>query len=238
MKRVIVLIAVLFLYVGAVLSQNTTEDAVYSVLDSEYEWSLVSNKYKKVMVKDGGLMLISKGGMTNSVVELPINVAEDDFTFGVSLNVFSKVCDVTKTLSSKKFYKLFNGTQNLAVLGISSSLNGLGIIFDYVDANNYKGLIIFQKHWECFNVRNGMISPVRSGMLKHTGKSYNISVARKAGVTSFMLDDFELIKLRNLTFQSPCFGVFISGTGMKAIMPNFTFTSEVPGDSEESTTGN
>lgn len=180
----------------------------FSVSDPEYEWSQADSKQAKVLLKTEGLLLESKkeDGVAFSVCELPIDVeGSPEFIFGIKL-------------------------RNIEI----DDKNGFGIIFDYVDSRNYKGISIGKKQYVYFTVKDGVTSEVKSGPVKYKEKNVKLILKRENGGVEFVLNGIEVCKLRKIELSSSYFGVFVSGKG-KVTMPGFIMYIPEQGDSEQST---
>lgn len=191
-----------------------SEDSVnitYSTTDPEYDWSQFDSKKIKVRSSANGLMLESKEdkGTASSIVELPVDTDEAaNFWFGIHIN--------TSKIDGDKCF---------------------GIVFDYEDANNYKGLAIFKKQYSYFTVKGGTLSSVKTGPVKFQGNSFLLMMKRANGGLEFTLNNIEVCKLKRITISNPYLGVFITGK-MTAVVPHFYWHEISPEDYEQSTTGN
>lgn len=182
---------------------------IFSPTDPEYDWSQTYSKNIKVESKNVGFLMESKeeNGTAFTIAELPIDIEDNcDFMFGVTLS--------GPKLDDKK---------------------SLGIIFDYEDARNYKGLAIFKKQFDYFVVKDGTMSSVKTGLVKMKGNTYTISMYRKNGKVEFKLNDLEICTLKKVSITNSMFGAFIHGK-MKAIMPYFYMFNPEHMDTEQSTT--
>ena len=186
-----------------------TEIGVTSMTDPQYEWSQFTNKTGRAVITANGLILESKSKefMTSSVVELNFNPETDDFVFTTAF-IGPKLSD-----------------------GLS-----IGVIFDYVDARNYKGIELTKTQYKYFIVKDGVAADVKSGLIKFKDKTYNVAMSRKGEKLFFYLNDIEFAKFNRIKIDSPYIGVFLKGKG-KTILPCFQFNIiEQEGDSEQSTT--
>lgn len=188
-------------------------NAVHSVSEPDFEWSEMGSKQIKVRLTDKGLQFESKeeGGVAYSIAELPINLEENsEFTFGVLITGVK--------LDDKKC---------------------IGLIFDYEDSRTYKGISIFKKQFEYFVVKDGVMSTVKTGLVKTNNKSnvYGLTMSRANGKVEFKLDGLEICTLKRVSIDSPMFGAFIRGK-MKAIMPSFIMYNAETEDTEQTTTDN
>lgn len=181
---------------------------VFSVTDPEYEWSQTDTKHVKVELKSQALLLESKSddGFAFSVSELPVN-AEDmpEFLFGFNL-------------------------RNMKI----DNKNKFGMIFDYEDTRNYKGLSISKKQYEYFTVKDGVYSTIKSGPVKYKGNDFKLILKRENGGIEFVLNGIEVCRLRKITLTSSYFGVFVAGKA-KAEMPDFMLYIPEQEDTEQST---
>lgn len=193
---------------------STKEDVEYSnrvfnVSDPEYDWTQTNTKKIKVELKGEVLLLTSKeeDGVAFTIAELPIDIEENsDFMFGVKL--------VGPKLDDKK---------------------SLGLIFDYENERNYKGLAIYKKQFNYFVVKDGTLSSVKSGLVKMKGNTYKIVMTRKNGKVEFTLNDLEICILKKVSISNAMFGAFIHGK-MTAMMPCFYMHNSEREDTEQSTT--
>lgn len=184
-----------------------SENCVFSVADPEYEWSQTDTKQIKVELKSHFLLLESKAdnGFAYSVSELPFN-AEDtpEFIFGIDLNL-----------------KIDNN-------------NHFGMIFDYQDNRNFKGISISKKQYEYFVVKDGGYSAVKNGLVKYKGNDVKLILRRENGGIKFVLNGIEICKLRRISLTSSYFGAFVRGKA-KAAMTDFIMYIPEQEDSEQST---
>lgn len=208
--------------VSASAQDDITEEygQVIPASDTEYEWSQTDTKRIKVgFSKSQSLQFESKidFGFAYSVVELPIDVEDNgEFLFGFNL----------------KGFKPSGSSKKLKGSGLIAS--GFGMMFDYQDDRNYKGIIISQKAYQYFVVKDGTSSMVKSGPVKYKGDSYKLIMKRENGGVEILLNGIEVCKLRKITLSSSYFGVFIQGKG-KAEMPSFIMHIPEQEESEEST---
>lgn len=182
---------------------------VFNVSDPEYDWSQSHDKKISVEINNEGLVLSSKedDGMAFTIAELPIDIEENnEFMFGVTL--------IGPKIDDKK---------------------NLGLIFDYENARNYKGIAIYKKQFDYFVVKDGTLSSVKTGLVKIKGNTYTITMERKNGKVEFKLNDLELCVLKKVSITNAMFGAYIKGK-MKAIMPIFYMYNAEREDSEQSTT--
>ncbi|MDE5784196.1 MAG: hypothetical protein K2H97_07775 [Prevotella sp.] len=196
-------------YSAIELPDADSTNVVFSVSDPEFEWSQTDTKKIKVLLNAEGLKFESKedDGVALSIVELPINVENNrEFIFGVNIQ--------GPKLDDKKSF---------------------GLLFDYEDGRNYKGLTIFKKQYEYFVVKDGVRSSVKTGLVKFKGTTYKLNVKRENGGMEFTLNDIEVCKLRRISIASSYFGVYICGK-MKALMPDFIMYVPDQEDIEQSTT--
>lgn len=181
------------------------------ISDPQYEWSETDSKLAKVQLTSGGLLLESKAdnGVAFSIAELPINLEENsEFVFGAT---FTGV-----KLNEKKM---------------------VGLIFDYEDARNYKGIAVSKKQFEYFVVKEGIATPVKTGLVKTKDGRLVLNMVRKNGKIEILLDGLEICTLKRVSITSPMFGMFVQGK-MKATVPDFVMDNIVADDTEQSTTGN
>lgn len=203
----------------------------FSPTDPEYEWSQIDSKQIKVEFKSQTLMFESKkfDGFAYSVTELPINVEDTpEFMFGFTLNGF-RPSDKSKNeaLASRLMSKAGN-SDNIIMMG------SFGMLFDYQDIRNYKAIAIFQKTFQYYVVKDGILSMVKSGPVKHKGDSFKLIMLRENGGIEFLLNGIEVCKLRKINLSSSFFGVCINGKG-KAEMPSFIMYIPEQEDTEQST---
>lgn len=178
--------------------KSSASENSYDPSDPIYDWSQVDTKKVKVELKRDGLVLESKNdeSFAMTIAELPINIDEQaDFMYGVTLN--------GPKLDDK---------------------SSLGIIFDYENARNYKGMAIFKKQFEYFIVKDGVLSSVKTGLVKMKGNTYTIMMTRKNGKTEFTLNDLELCTLKNITLTNEMFGAYVRGK-LKVTMSRFYMDS-------------
>lgn len=194
---------------GATSGQS--DDIFFEISDPLYEWSEIDSKLAKVQLTSNGLLLESKtdNGVAFSIAELPINLEENSaFVFGA---IFTGV-----KLNEKKM---------------------VGLIFDYEDGRNYKGIAVSKKQFEYFVVKDGVSTPVKTGLVKMKGDILALYMARHDGKVEFYLNDLEICTVKRISITSPMFGVFVQGK-MKAMVPKFMMNSFVPEETEQSTTDN
>lgn len=215
MKKITFLVIALFAAVPniyASLPEELTEECgqtAFSVTDPEYEWSQTDTKHVKVNLTSKGLFLESKNedSFAFSVSELPIDIEElPEFLFGFKLS-------------------------NMKI----DNKNRFGMIFDYQDIRNYKGISILKKQYEYFTVIDGVYSAIKSGPVKYKGSDFTLILKRENGGIEFSLNGIEVCKLRKIKLTSSYFGVFIGGKA-KAIMPEFILYIPQQEDTEQSTT--
>lgn len=191
------------------LEGQEAESFTYETSDPEYDWSQFDTKKISVEIKHEGIVMTSKedDGVAFTIAELPIDVDHNsEFLFGVTL--------LGPKLDEKK---------------------SIGLIFDYEDARNYKGIAIFKKQFEYFVVKDGTRSSVKTGLVKMKGGAYTITMQRQDGKVEFKLNDLELCVLKKVSITNAMFGAFIQGK-MKAVMPVFYMYNAEREDTEQSTT--
>lgn len=213
MKKIILTLSAVFavsLSVSASLPDELTEEygqTEFSVSDPEYEWSQMDTKKAKVFFKSQALVLDSKdaNGSACTVSELPIDVEEmPEFIFGFNL--------ITKVGNNSNF----------------------GMVFDYNDARNYKGISIDKKQYTYFTVKDGVYAVVKSGPVKYKGTNFTLLLKRESGGIEFVLNGIEVCKLRKIELTSSLFGAFVSGKAV-AVMPSFIMYMPEQKDTEQST---
>lgn len=214
MKKAIIIFGA-FLAITLVASASISDElndeygqTIFSVTDPEYEWSQIDTKQVKVELKSQGLILESKidDGFAFSVSELPIDVEElPEFLFGFNL-------------------------RDMKV----DNKNHFGMIFDYENTRNYKGISISKKQYNYFSVNNGVYSTIKSGPVKYKGNDFRLILKRENGGIEFVLNGIEVCRLRKISLISSYFGVFVSGKA-KAAMPEFIMYIPEQEDTEQST---
>lgn len=196
---------------SATLPDVLTEEygqTVFSVSDPEYEWSQIDTKSVKVTLKSQSLLFESKedNGLAYTISELPIDVEGlSEFIFGINL-------------------------KNLKI----DDKNSFGIIFDYQDLRNYKGISISKKQYTYFTVKDGILSVVKNGPVKYKGSNFELMLKRQNGGVEFVLNGIEVCKLRKISLTSSYFGAFVNGKA-KAEMPTFIMYIPEQEDTEQST---
>lgn len=214
MKKTILIICALIsfaLTASATIPEVLTEEygqTIFSVSDPEYEWSQIDSKKIKVEMKSQSLVFESKdeGGFAFSVSELPIDVVElPEFLFGINL-------------------------KNLKI----DDKNSFGMIFDYQDMRNYKGISISKKQYSYYTVKDGVLSVVKNGPVKYKGNNFALQLKRENGGIEFVLNGIEVCKLRKISLTSSYFGAFVNGKA-KAEMPTFIMYIPEQEDTEQST---
>lgn len=183
---------------------------LYSMDDTQFDWSQSENKKVKVMLKNQGLILESKEKDETawSVVELPINLEHEDFIYGVT----------------------FLNTD----LGDDVSI---GLLFDYENNHNYKGIGISKKQFRYFSCKDNVTSDIQTGLIKYKGKGkvLNLLMERKQGKLFLYLNDIEIAKFNRVKIENEFFGIYLAGKG-KTTVPYFIFNiPQKDGVSEQST---
>ncbi len=184
------------------------DDYTFQTIDPQFEWSQFKNKTAAALLLKDQLTLLSKKDEQQvfSIVELPLNTESDSFVFGA----------------------LFLGPK----LNESTSL---GIIFDYSDSRNYKGISISKDQYRYFISKDGVVSDIKTGLIKYKGKEYYLQMKKDGDKATFSLNGLEMGKLNKIAIESPFFGVMFQGKGATQI-PYFNFYVEIPNDEEQSTT--
>ncbi|MCH5216764.1 MAG: hypothetical protein J1F10_07455 [Muribaculaceae bacterium] len=243
MKKLIILstfIAIAFVISASIPDELTEEygQTIFSVSDPEYEWSQIDTKQIKVGFKSQSLQFESKqnNGFAYSVVELPINVEDNaEFLFGINLKGF-KPNDSSKeekfSKENKFISKAASKAENVDATNMINS--SFGMIFDYQDIRNYKGLAISKKEYQYYMVKDGIVSMVKRGPVKYEGDIFKLIMRRENGGIEFLLNGIEVCNLRKIKLTSSFFGVFINGKG-KAEMPSFIMYISEQEDTEQST---
>ncbi len=189
-------------------SGKPSEEYVFPMTDPQYDWSTFKDKKGSAMIVKNGLQLECKQSnyFAASVVELPINTESESFLYG-AIFAGPKLSDEVK----------------------------VGIIFDYSDIRNYKGISISKDQFSYFIVKDGVSSTVKTGLIKYKGIFYTLVMTREADKVIFMLNGIEFAKLNKVKIENDTFGVMIEGKG-KTLVPNFMF-HRVPQeeDQEQST---
>jgi hypothetical protein len=192
-------------------AQNNADESSQAIptTDPQYEWSQYKDKTGSAQIGKKGLLLECKKSdeVVASVVELPFNPENDNFKFDATF---------TETKLSQDF--------------------NVGIIFDYSDTRNFKGIRISKEQFVFFSVKDGTTANIKSGLIKYKGKSYIISIDKQDEKILFSLNGLEFSKIKRAKIESPYFGVFVYGKG-KALVPEFNFQITDSGnDIEQSTT--
>lgn len=193
------------------MERNPYFDKSVDISDPLYEWSEMDSKLAKVQLTSGGLLLESKKDEITafSIAELPISLEENsEFVFGATFT------------------------------GVKPNENkSVGLIFDYEDARNYKGIAVFKKQFNYFVVKDGIATPIKTGLVKMKGNVLTLLMVRKNGKIEFLLDGLEICTAKRVSITSPIFGMFVQGK-MKAIVPEFFMGNILPEETEQSTTDN
>jgi len=182
--------------------------AIYDVTNPNFEWSQTIEKDIKVILENDGLVLESKkeAQMIFSVVDLPVNPEEDSFNYGIIMT--------GPKLDDKK---------------------NVGIIFDYTDNHNFKGISINNKQYCYFASKNGEYSTIKTGLIKVKGNVFNMQMTKQGDKVLFSLNGIEFAKLNKVKIENSIFGVFIKGK-TKAKVSSLLFRIDEKDDSEQSTT--
>lgn len=178
------------------LEQNVADNIQnFQLTDTQFEWSQYEDKTGKSLLKDTCLELQSKhdDGITMSVVELPIATQSDTYSFGATFQNF-KVDDN----------------------------KNLGLIFDYQDSRNYKGLAVDKKNYKYFTCSDGEISVVKRGLVKHDRNALRLKLKYDGGRLYFTINNLEITKINNVNIERPIFGVFAAAKA-SAIVPTFFY---------------
>lgn len=191
----------------------------FNVFDSQYEWSQFDNKNASAIMNEYGLLLKSKNNNSSSIsiIELPIDVENDNFTYGVYAMWLSK-----------------------------NKEGGIGLVFDYEDNHNYKAIIINQKNYDYVNVKNNDIHVVKSGLVKISSKEKNkgfngnkgllyLEIKKEGDVIKFFINDVEFGKFKNVKINNNNFGIITVGK-QELLVPKFFFMTGEMENEEESTT--
>lgn len=194
----------------ALQAKQDTEfnDSILSVADPLYEWSQYKEKNRSALITKNVLTLESKvkDASASSIIDLNFSPETDNFVFGIP----------------------FCGPK------LSDELN-VGIVFDYEDSRNYKGISISKSQYQYFTVKDGVTATVKNGLIKTKGAIYNLKLERQGDLILFYLNDLEYAKLNRIKLSSSYMGAFINGKG-KTSIPFFIFKLIQPeGDTEEST---
>ncbi len=183
-----------------------------SVTDTRYEWGQDEKKEWSALIDDDVLVLKSKkeDKVVWSTVELPVNVQDDEYVYGVIFNE-------PKPEEDKSF----------------------GLILNFSNEENYKAIYIYKKGYEYVSVENGKPLKVKSGLLKFNKKSKATTVlVHYAGQKlSLIVNGMEMTTINRIEYEYPVFGAFISGKN-EAEIPSFIFKVAEGGDIEQSSTPN
>lgn len=188
--------------------EDSYRSFLYSMDDTQFDWSQSENKTTKVMLKNQGLILENKikEATACSVVELPVNLEREDFIYGVTFLDAELGDDVN-----------------------------IGLLFDYENNHNYKGIGISKKQFRYFSCKDNVTSDIKTGLIKYKGKVLNLLMERKQGKVFFYINDIEIAKFNRVKIDNEFFGVYLYGKG-KTTIPYFIFNiPQKDGDSEEST---
>ncbi len=184
------------------------------VSDLRYEWSQDESKEIRVLIEDDELVMKSKDdeGTAMSIVELPVDVQNDEYVFGLSFTE-------PKPEEEKSF----------------------GMIMDFENNRNYKAIRIYKKKFEYVSVEDGKSLVVKTGLLKFNKKSKDKSntllIHHIGGNVTIVVNGLEMTTLKRLKLNNPVFGAFVSGKN-EAVVPSFQFKVVERVDAEQSTTPN
>lgn len=181
---------------------------LYSMSDTQFEWGQFKNKKASAILSNNGLVLQNqeKDRLVLSVTELPVDPESDSFAFGVCFNG-PKLDDVTK----------------------------VGLVLDYSDSRNYKGLDISKNQYCYYVVKDGVPSTIKTGLIKYKGNFYSLLMIKSVDKMNISLNGIDIATINRIKFEYPMFGVMLEGKG-KTTIPNFIFLVEEKQDHEESTT--
>lgn len=193
---------------------NASEQSLYDntgaipMTDPQYEWSQSANKLGGAIITQTGLELTCNSAVfiATSVSEMSFNPEADDFVFA-STFIGPKLKD------------------NLTV----------GILFDYEDSRNYKGIGITNTQYYYFVVKDGTAANVKTGLVKYKDNTYKLKIDRKGEKILFSLNDIEFAKFNRIKISSPYLGVFLQGKG-KSLIPHFQFSITTQDDDVEQST--
>lgn len=179
--------------------ENAGEKFIFPTSDINYEWSQFKTKTGSSLILKNSLVLESKkeDQRVLSVVELPANTENDTFIYGASF------CGPKLNESTK-----------------------LGIIFDYSDNRNYKGIAINKTQFFYFITKDGIISDIKTGLIKNQGTNYNLVMSKTGDKIRFIFNGIEFAKINKVSIKNPFFGVFLEGKG-KTEIPSFIYYSEI-----------
>ena len=166
----------------------------HTVDEPEFEWSQFRNKVGMVEFGKKGLMLVSKSDKGIIYTTTELPInLTDEFEFGA------------------------------IITGKVDKNKGLGLIFDYSDSRNFKGVMFTKDHYTYYTIKNGESSIVKQGLVK-TGKSpvYAPKLLFKGGTITVFLGNQEVTVLKNVTLTESVFGVAIEGK-TSASFTNFFF---------------
>lgn len=111
----------------------------------------------------------------------------------------------------------------------------LGIVFDYDDNRNYKTILINNSQYSYINVKDGVEYIKKSGLIKLPERTFVMSIKREGDIMYFNIDDIEYAKLANVDIKHIRFGVLAAGK-QEVYIPGFLFKIDDKEDSEQSTT--
>lgn len=193
-------------------SSEDNADAVipglYSVSDSRYEWTQGEGKEYKVLLKDKGMEIESKSNEISafSTVEIPFDVENESFTFGV--NFLGAKPDDEKRI---------------------------GLMFDFADNRNYRAITIGKKMFSYIVCREGQISIVKTGLIKPNKIFANLRIERKGDKMKFFLNDIEVTTMNKVKLENAVFGAMVVGKH-KANLVSYIFNmDDEREDTEQST---
>lgn len=154
------------------------------VYDPIFEWNEFKDKKSKSYIAKEGLVLENKqkDKPCCSTCELPINVENDDFLFAMKIKA--------KDIDNDKPF---------------------GLVFDYVNTDNYMMFLIREKEIEICEWNGKNISLRRRPYKMKKGKEIILSIMKKKHTLSFGVNGVYFGTLKNRTLKNPTFGLVVLG---------------------------
>lgn len=193
-----------------------------AVDDPLYEWMQYDEKEARCMLTKENILELDnrdpQSGAALTYTELPINMKDDEFRVNMVL----------------------------APVKISAD-HKVGVVFDFEDDRNLRYIVLDDKQFYIYSIRNGERALIKKGLYKISpfsssfiqsdlnvkGNKDNImiSLEKKNGKLTFMVNDLPMGTLKNIELNHPAFGFTAIGK-TKLKVYGLEYAKESPEDRE------
>lgn len=177
--------------------------------DTSVEWEQYGDKAYNVLLGPDGLEFYSKApNLLYSTAEFPFDPENDSFEYGVSFLNYK--VDKTKCV---------------------------GLIYDYESNNDYKYILVGQKDFICYTVKNGKVSINHRGLVKPGKTIDTITMKREGDKIDIMVNGVDLTTLKRVKLSETKLGILVFAYNKKVICDGYYFkVLKSNADTDQSTT--